>query len=71
MHKTSKSYCKKCKYNGGIHMGCMVCDYYLVTKNRRGCNVGECDKFEKGKPNRDSSSILISPRSKEIYYGKY
>lgn len=72
MHKTSKSYCKKCKYHGNIHMGCMTCDYYLVTKKRRDCEVGQCDKFEKGKPDRTPLSIkILSQSMKEAYYGKY
>ena len=50
MIKTNKDICKSCKYSCAINAGTMVvCDFFLVTGSRRGCKVGECDKYEKGK----------------------
>ena len=71
MHKTSKSYCKKCKYHGPTHMECMICNYFLITKKRRGCEVGKCDKFEKGKPDRTPISISITSTNDMAYFGMY
>ena len=46
---TSKLLCGHCKYSVTIGGGPTntICDYYLMTKNMRGCKCGECDKFEK------------------------
>ena len=60
MHKTSEKYCKECKYHGSIHSGYMTCDRYLITKKRRECPIGYCDKFEKGKPERDKVKLNLS-----------
>jgi hypothetical protein len=40
MHETSIEYCKKCAYQGN-----RSCDYLIMTKERRNCPVGYCDKF--------------------------
>lgn len=55
MVQTSNSYCRKCKFSAihntnrksedGVTQQ-ITCNYLLVTKNRRGCPVGYCDKFE-------------------------
>lgn len=39
--------CKKCKYRGYIN-GVPICQYILVTRKRRKCYEGKCDKYEKG-----------------------
>lgn len=53
MIKTSLEVCKSCKYglyngtNGGV-----ICDYISMTKKRRNCPVGQCDKYEAKKGKR-------------------
>lgn len=38
--------CRNCKYRaGGPRSGC---DYYVITDKERGCDPGDCDKYEKG-----------------------
>lgn len=50
MKKTSMRLCKSCIYSRTTSATKnMSCDYLLITGNRRGCKVGECDKYEKGK----------------------
>ena len=49
----------------------MTCDYYLITKKRRRCEVGQCDKFEKGKPDREPIHIKITPANSMAYFGVY
>lgn len=44
--KTSIGYCKKCKYSKAFSGPDPFCDYLAMRKKRRGCEVGECDKFE-------------------------
>lgn len=48
MVKTTPKMCKSCKYHCHSYSTLVYCDYYLITGNRRGCEVGECDKYEKG-----------------------
>lgn len=51
LRKTSKALCKTCKYS--IWMGQEVgCYYIVITKKRRGCPIGWCDKYSKGKTRR-------------------
>ena len=52
MIKVDPSVCVKCKYHtGGVNdnRSYVCCYYYVLTGKRRGCKVGECDKFEEGK----------------------
>ena len=51
MIKTSIKVCKKCKYSAKLSDTKVLCDYLLKTSMLRNCNVGECDKFEKGGEN--------------------
>lgn len=51
--KTNIHLCRKCKYSYGGKGGTLICCYYLRTFKRRGCKVGECDKFEEGE-NKES-----------------
>jgi hypothetical protein len=39
---------KDCKYRG-LMSGTPCCDYILIKKEPRGCDITECDKYEKGK----------------------
>ena len=49
MVKTSYELCAKCKYHyGGNNNGVPICDYLARTGKRRNCDIGKCDKFEKG-----------------------
>lgn len=56
MIKTTPKICKGCRY-GTMYVDKCGCNYYLLTGERRGCNVGDCDKYEK---------ITKSARSKEL-----
>ena len=47
MVDTSK--CDSCKYRAKLNE-VTVCRYILVTRKRRECYEGVCDKYEKGKP---------------------
>ena len=35
--------CRDCKYYG---LTTSTCDYFMITYRRRGCPVGDCDKFQ-------------------------
>ena len=39
--------CKTCQYRAAVSDD-NGCDYYLITNQRRGCSVEECDKYEPG-----------------------
>ena len=59
MHKTSDRLCKSCIYSKNMQAGTLiVCDYFLMTNKMRGCKVGECDKYEKGKTRNSSNKII-------------
>lgn len=49
MIKTSPDVCKTCKYKKYLRSTYLLlyCDYLCMTGKRRGCNIGECDKYEK------------------------
>ena len=53
IRKTSKELCLKCKHHSGGMGKCLICNYYINTGKRRGCKIGECDKFEKGREKKD------------------
>lgn len=46
MVKTSRALCRSCKYSHIPSDCAAICMYYLLTKKRRGCEIGECDKYE-------------------------
>lgn len=49
MGLVSREHCGKCKYYGPT-----TCDYYLQTKERRGCPAGEgCTRFAKSAKAKD------------------
>lgn len=49
MIKTTTKICKSCKYSKSWlnKQEDYYCDYLLMTHMRRGCPVGQCDKYEK------------------------
>ena len=50
MIKTSPELCSTCKYSWTTSTeNYIVCQYILIKHERRGCKLGECDKYEKGK----------------------
>jgi len=54
MKKTSLKLCKSCIYSRTTTATAnMACEYLLLTGKRRGCKVGECDKYEKGSNKRN------------------
>ena len=60
MVKTSNELCAKCKYHyGGNNSGVLICDYLAKTGKRRNCDIGKCDKFEKGDAKDKWDEILI------------
>lgn len=50
MLKITEKLCKSCKYSMSFSAGMngVACNYLCITKKRRGCAAGECDKYEKG-----------------------
>ena len=51
MRKTTATLCQQCKYslsngNGSGSKYAVTCAYLEITKKRRNCEVGLCDKFE-------------------------
>lgn len=48
MRKTSQKLCRSCKYHCGGHGHAVYCEYILRTGKRRDCEIGECNKYEKG-----------------------
>ena len=57
MKKTSRRRCLSCKYSSTS--GELTCNYYLDTKQRRGCPVGYCDKYEKGHSIRKFNGVEV------------
>lgn len=49
MKKTSGAYCKKCRYSSHTGWGMYMCMYFDETGQRRNCEIGYCDKFERYK----------------------
>ena len=50
MQKVNTEICRTCIYSSTLTSGSHVaCNYFLDTGKRRGCKVGECDKYEKGR----------------------
>lgn len=47
MVKTSEKVCKSCKYGITFGAGYYCCDYLHKRGSRRGCSIGECDKYER------------------------
>lgn len=54
--------CKKCKYRGDLLQKKYknYCDYIFVTNHMRGCNVENCNKYEKGKKISKKINIYIT-----------
>ena len=60
MGLVSREHCGKCRYYGPASH---TCDYYCITKERRGCPAGEgCTKFEKG---TKAKNVLKLPPERE------
>ena len=58
MKKTSNNLCKGCIYSStNSATSTVICNYILITGRRRGCKLGECDKYEKG--NRKKSKQIL------------
>lgn len=51
--KTSREYCVKCYWCGSRGYNNVTCDRFDRTTVRRGCKVGECDKFLHLSPTRE------------------
>ena len=45
MIKTTEEICKTCKYYKRFSPTDFFCDYLCITKKRRACEVGKCDKY--------------------------
>lgn len=54
MIRVDKKMCKSCKHSSSHSHGSIdvICNYILDTGHRRGCPVGWCNKYEKGKRKR-------------------
>ena len=64
MVKTSREYCMGCIYSTfeSKNSTSYSCDYLCMTGKRRGCKVGECDKFverEKGTVKRINPNTFV------------
>ena len=64
MVKTSREYCMGCIYSTfeSKNSTSYSCDYLCMTGKRRGCKVGECDKFverEKGTVKRTNPNTFV------------
>lgn len=50
MQKVNREICRSCIYSSTLTSNSHIaCNYLLDTGKRRGCKVGECDKYEKGR----------------------
>lgn len=38
-----------------------TCDYYIITEQRRGCSIANCDKFEELKHKRRPPPPVVTP----------
>lgn len=47
MMKTSNRKCAECLYSTGGEKNGTICFYYIITKKRRNCEIGFCDKYKK------------------------
>ena len=64
MVKTTREYCMGCIYSTfeSKNSTSYSCDYLCMTGKRRGCKVGECDKFverEKGTIKRTNPNTFV------------
>ena len=64
MVKTTREYCMGCIYSTfeSKNSTSYSCDYLCMTGKRRGCKVGECDKFverEKGTVKRINPNTFV------------
>ena len=64
MVKTTREYCMGCIYSTfeSKNSTSYSCDYLCMTGKRRGCKVGECDKFverEKGTVKRTNPNTFV------------
>ena len=64
MVKTTREYCMGCIYCTfeSKNSTSYSCDYLCMTGKRRGCKVGECDKFverEKGTVKRTNPNTFV------------
>ena len=62
--KTTREYCMGCIYSTfeSKNSTSYSCDYLCMTGKRRGCKVGECDKFverEKGTVKRTNPNNFV------------
>lgn len=63
MKKTSTNICRSCIYSSTLSATATVsCDYLLLTGKRRGCKIGECDKYKKGKRPKNKNIISLTRR---------
>ena len=55
MIRATPSICKSCKYHTYIGAGYnkSACYYIVRTHQRRNCPIGYCDKYKRGKPERE------------------
>ena len=72
MIKTTLKLCKTCKYSYCYNENYLVtCDYLLITGNLRGCEVGECDKYEPGKIRRNPFTFSASKNKRRKIWKKF
>lgn len=46
MQRTSQQLCRSCRFSMPISGIAYACDYLCMTKTRRNCPIGWCDKYE-------------------------
>ncbi len=59
MQKVTPALCKKCVYSSKEKTDEPICNYILDTGKRRGCKLGECDKFVEGKRKTEKRQIAL------------
>lgn len=59
MRKVTPALCKKCIYSSKEKTLEPMCNYILDTGQRRGCKLGECDKFTEGSRKKKKRQIAL------------
>lgn len=60
-HNSDRHLCKTCRYRNAAKSPKNGCDYAAIVRHSRGCEVEDCDKYEKGSP--------VSKRKQAGFYG--
>ena len=73
MIKTDIATCKHCKYSSSSsNSERPTCNYLLETGSRRGCEIGECDKFVEAtkRDHKEKLRIIINNQTTTVIKNK-